>query len=149
MCIITETGMNNTSYHHASCGCINGRAVLILGPSGAGKSDLLIRLIHQGAELVADDQVILSKRDNRIFASAPGNIRGLIEMRGVGVISLPNRQDMPLALAIQLVERKDVPRLPEPAFFDCFAVQVPLLSLHAFDESVCAKIFLYMASLKP
>lgn len=40
-------------------------AVLLRGPSGAGKSDLALRLIDEGARLVADDQTRLVKRDAR------------------------------------------------------------------------------------
>lgn len=140
--------MNTMSYHHASCVCINGKGVLILGESGAGKSDLALRLIHSGAVLVADDQVKLAEKNGQLLASCHERIQGRIEARGVGILTVPHVQDVPLSLAIQLVERDHVQRLPDAAFFDCFGVQVPLLSLHAFDMSVSAKIFLYLTSLQ-
>ncbi|RME65602.1 MAG: aldolase, partial [Alphaproteobacteria bacterium] len=40
---------------HGTCVAIDGAGVLILGPSGAGKSDFALRLIDEGAVLVADD----------------------------------------------------------------------------------------------
>ncbi len=141
--------MQKQSYHHASCVSVDGKGILLLSESGAGKSDLALRLIHAGAVLVSDDQVILMQKGNTLLASPPEKIAGLIEARGIGLLTMPYQQDIPLALVVQLVERKAVSRLPEPAFFDCFGVQVPLLSLHAFDESVCAKIFLYLVSNKP
>ncbi|MFO0389993.1 MAG: HPr kinase/phosphorylase [Alphaproteobacteria bacterium] len=133
-------------YQHASCVSIDGQGVLLLGKSGAGKSDLALRLIHAGAMLVADDQVMITLANGQLLASSPEKIIGLIEARGVGLLTLHHRQNVPLVLAVKLVERKAVSRLPEPTFFDCFDLQVPLLSLHAFDDSVCAKIFLYLVS---
>jgi HPr kinase/phosphorylase len=137
--------MTKHIYQHASCVSIHGKGVLLLGEAGAGKSDLALRLIHAGAVLIADDQVIITHVDEQLLASCPEKITGLIEARGIGLLTLPYQQNVPLALAVKLVERKAVLRLPEPTFFDCFGLKVPLLSLHAFDESVCAKIFLYPA----
>ncbi|MBN8532408.1 MAG: aldolase, partial [Alphaproteobacteria bacterium] len=44
---------------------IGDRAVLLRGASGAGKSDLALRLIDEGAQLVADDQVYVEARDSQ------------------------------------------------------------------------------------
>ena len=44
---------------HASCVALAGKGVLILGDSGAGKSDLALRLMDDGARLVADDRTEL------------------------------------------------------------------------------------------
>ena len=44
---------------HASCVAINGRGILLLGKSGAGKSELALRLMDEGARLVADDRTDL------------------------------------------------------------------------------------------
>ena len=50
---------------HASCVAIGGKGVLLLGDSGAGKSDLALRLIDEGARLVADDRAELYRRARR------------------------------------------------------------------------------------
>ena len=73
---------------HASCVGLDGDAVLILGKSGAGKSALALTLMAYGAQLVADDRVVLRPVDGRIIASAPDTIAGLIEARGVGIFAL-------------------------------------------------------------
>ena len=139
--------MNKPVYHHASCVGIDGKGLLLLGESGAGKSDLALRLIDGGATLIADDQVIIRLHGDRLMVSAPDTLRGLIEARGVGILRLPYLPEIPLTLAIHLVGPNKQERLPEAAFFHCFEKQVPLLSLHAFDPSVCAKIRLFLQAL--
>ena len=135
---------------HASCISINDKAVLILGKSGSGKSDLALRLIDSGATLVADDRVILTslsllEGERQLLASPAPRLECLLEVRGVGIMRLPYVSQMPVALAIQLVAADAVERIPEPQFFDCLDVQVPLLSLHAFHNSTPAKIRAYLA----
>lgn len=125
---------------HASCVAVQEKGVLLMGESGSGKSDVALRLIDAGAQLVSDDQVHVDVREGLLFAWPPVQLEGLLEARGVGILHLPYRKKAPLLLAVRLVPREAVERLPEPAFFDCLGVKLPLLSLHAFDHSVCAKI---------
>jgi HPr kinase/phosphorylase len=120
---------------HGSCASRDGAAVLLLGPPGCGKSDLLLRLIGRGWTLVADDQVML----DGLAVAAPAALRGMIEVRGLGIF-----QDVAvdsaarLALAVDLVAREGVARLPLPARWD--PAGVPRLALHAFDASACEKL---------
>lgn len=105
---------------HASCVALDGKGVLIRGASGAGKSQLAHILILRAplygheAVLVADDRVVLERRGEAVFASAPDNLKGLLEIRGLGIARMPNRQDARLVAVIDLVPASDVPRLPEP-----------------------------------
>ena len=80
-----------------------------------------------------------------LFASPAPRLECLLEVRGIGIMRLPYVSQMPVALAIQLVAADAVERMPEPQFFDCLDVQVPLLSLHAFHSSTPAKIRAYLA----
>ena len=50
---------------HAGCVMLGRKGVLLLGPSGAGKSELALRLIDDGARLVADDRTDLFVRRAR------------------------------------------------------------------------------------
>src|SRR3954462_6380174 len=96
---------------HASCVAIGSRGVLLLGASGAGKSDVALRLIDQGARLVADDRTILFVSGNALRAKAPASIKGLLEIRGVGIVELPVRPTAKIALVVRL--GKEDTRLPE------------------------------------
>jgi hypothetical protein len=98
---------------HASCVAIGRLGVLLLGASGAGKSDLALQLIDGGARLVADDRTILTVKNGVLRASAPAAIRGLMEIRGLGIIKLSVRAGAPVALVAELGAQGA--RLPEPS----------------------------------
>ena len=120
-------------------------AVFIRGASGSGKSDLAFRLIMQGAALISDDQVELERRQDKVYAGAVDAIRGLIEVRGLGLLRYPVAGPAALKLVIDLCAREDVPRLPEWQDMDILGVPVPLLRLHAFDASAADKLRMAMA----
>jgi serine kinase of HPr protein (carbohydrate metabolism regulator) len=112
--------------------------VLIAGASGAGKSDLAMRLIDRGAELVADDYVCLTVAGDRLIASAPERIAGKIELRDVGVLTLPSIESAPVALAVDL---DLVPvRMPEPAMREYEGVGIPLIGLNGLEPSAPIKV---------
>lgn len=72
---------------HASCVAVSGRAVLITGPSGSGKSALALTLLAYGAGLVADDQTEVFLDGNHVMARCPAALTGLIEARGLGLLT--------------------------------------------------------------
>ncbi len=96
---------------HATCVRFGGAGVLLIGRSGAGKSDLALRLIGRGAILVADDRCDMSVERDRLVARAPRTIAGLLEVRGVGIVTLPHAPRAAIALVVDLSGR--VERLPE------------------------------------
>lgn len=81
---------------------IGGRALLIEGPPGSGKSTLALALIDRGAGLIGDDAVTLAGDGARLIASAPPNIAGLVEVRGVGLVRLSVAPPAPVALILTL-----------------------------------------------
>ncbi|WP_222875704.1 HPr kinase/phosphorylase [Terrihabitans soli] len=106
---------------HASCVSFGGIGLLIRGASGAGKSRTAHILINRtplyGVEtrLVADDRVALELRDGALFARPPEPLKGLIEIRGLGLVRLPFLEEMRLGLVLDLLPEDEIPRLPEPA----------------------------------
>jgi HPr kinase/phosphorylase len=132
---------------HGSAVAIQGTdfkatAVLLRGFSGRGKSDLAFRLISLGATLICDDQVTLEHRQDKIMASPVEAIRGLLEVRGVGLVKYPvTALATPLRLVVDLVPREDAPRLPpKDETVDILGVKIAFLKLHAFDASTPHKI---------
>src|SRR6478672_5986521 len=91
---------------HASTVAMDGRAVLLVGPSGAGKSDLALRLLDRGFILVSDDQTIIRKDGDRLLASAPPNIAGKLEVRGIGILDVERVDNIPIALLVELTSNQ-------------------------------------------
>jgi serine kinase of HPr protein (carbohydrate metabolism regulator) len=123
---------------HASTVAIGGRAVLIEGPSGSGKSDLALRLIDRGAVLVSDDYTVLTASGNLLFASAPANIGGRMEIRGVGIVPITHVEQAPVALLISLSGR--VERLPEAESRRFEGVPIPAIALDPREASAPIKV---------
>lgn len=133
---------------HGTTVLVDDHGILLRGREGAGKSDLALRLIDQGAVVVADDQTRLFPDGDAIMASVPPAIAGLIECRGIGLVKLDHRSPVTLALVIDLVPPDQVERLPMPASVDYFGLAVPLLRLDPFTASAAAKVRLAVHLLK-
>ena len=126
---------------HASTVAINGRAVVISGPSGSGKSDLALRLLDRGFTLVSDDQTLLRRDGDRLRATAPPNIAGKLEIRGIGIVDMERLGDVPVALLVELTS--DIQRLPDDSRErPILGVNLPLISIDAMTASAPSKVAL-------
>ncbi len=128
---------------HATCVAIDGKGVLLRGASASGKSDLALRLIDSGARLVADDLVALraSEEGRQVIASLPDGVphlRGVLEVRGLGLLNMPCKDEAPLRLSVDLEAHQE--RLPERRTVTLVGVDIDTLSLNAFEASAPAKI---------
>ena len=133
---------------HGSCVEVEGLGVLLCGAPGSGKSDLTLRLIDDGARLIADDYTELSLDNGRLFAVAPEAIKGLLEVRGVGVLDIGAALRVELGVVIDLVESDAVERLPDDRTKDLAGVSVPCFNLAPLEASAPAKVRLIVRRVK-
>jgi HPr kinase/phosphorylase len=140
--------VNKSLVTHATAVAIDGGAVLLRGASGSGKSDLALRLIDGGALLIADDQTLLYLERDRVIASAPAAIAGLIEVRGVGVVRLAARTlTAPLVLIVDLIPADAIERTPEPRVETVLGLSIAAIDLAPFEASAAAKLRLLRRAL--
>ena len=139
---------------HATAISLSGFAALIVGPSGSGKSDLALRclaeapngLIAHAATLVADDQTILAPRDGRLIATAPASISGRIEVRGLGIVTVPTAREATVALVVDLRAHLAERLPPEPLpRTDIFGHSVAQMFLAPFEASAPLKLLLALS----
>ncbi len=132
---------------HGTTVAVDGVGVLIRGVAGAGKSDFAVRLIDQGARLVADDQTELIRDGGRLMATAPAASAGRMEVRGLGIVEISHQARAEVRLVVDLVAADNVPRLPRPETVTFQGVEVPRLALAAFEASATAKLRLAVTAM--
>jgi len=136
---------------HGTCLTIGGCGVLILGPPGSGKSDLALRLIDQPgrgtgpeamtARLVADDQVVITRRGDSLFAAPPASLAGLIEVRGLGIVKVDHAPEAELRLAVRLADASRIERLPETGgSLTLLEIVLPQIAIDAAAASAPARL---------
>ena len=133
---------------HATCVALEGRGVLLRGVPGAGKSDLALRLIEGGAQLVADDQVALTRSGETLLAAPPARIAGLLEVRGIGIVSLDFVPQCPVHLVVDLAPPESIERLPEAASVTLSGHRLRRAVLAPFEASTPAKVRLALAAVE-
>jgi len=145
----TDTAkQSGTERLHGTSVEVEGIGILLMGPPGSGKSDLALRLIDEGARLIADDYTELSLKGGRLWASAPEAIAGKMEVRGVGLLEIGAAVGCELRCVIELSEASAVERLPDVAAKDILGVSVERFVLAPFEASAPAKLRLIARRVK-
>ena len=148
---MAPTGATDTQLLHGTAIALGDRAVLLRGPSGAGKSDLALRalaaslgcLTEQPFDLIGDDQVAVRRAGERLMVNAHPQLAGLIEVRGLGILTVPHVAEAELVLVADLASGRDVARLPDPwPVTDVLGVPLPVMRIAPFEASAPLKLAL-------
>lgn len=134
--------MSDKTCLHATLIKLKSKGVLLLGKSGSGKSDLALRLIeNKAAKLVADDVVFIHKKGNSLFGTAAENLCGMLEVRGVGIVTYPYIKQSKIDLAVHLVDTAaEVERFPLKRKELILGLEIKQIDLYAKESSAPDKI---------
>lgn len=128
-----------TKKFHSTSVVIEDAGVLITGKSGFGKSDLALRLIDSGATLISDDVTICEKIGDSIFLFPPNETKGLLEVREIGIMTVPYIENIKLSLLVELVET-EIDRLPQKSFTKLLNIKIKKIKIQGKNSSSVAKI---------
>ena len=139
-----KIAFNGSLIMHASCVDVNGSGVLIVGRSGSGKSSLAINLLALGSKLVADDQCELMRKNNSFRISKPASLPESIEIRGVGLVSVPmvNETSLDWVVNMDEVEKE---RMPTPQFTEIGGFRVPTVFGKDMDD-LASRIYVLVSN---
>ncbi|MBU4531751.1 MAG: HPr kinase/phosphatase C-terminal domain-containing protein [Hoeflea sp.] len=133
---MTEGIVEDGESIHATAIVVGPAGLLFVGPSGSGKSSIAFACLTAArargwnAALIADDRTCLVVRGGRCIASCPEPIRGLLELRGTGIVTLPRLNRAVVNLVVEPAVPSAATRLPpESETFSCNGIAVPLLRL--------------------
>ena len=135
---------NSSLIMHATCVDINGSGVLIVGRSGSGKSSLAINLLALGSTLVADDQCELVKKNNRFRISKPASLPNSIEIRGIGLVSVPMVVETSLDWVVNMDEAEKE-RMPDLRFTEIDGCKIPTIFGKNMDD-LASRIFVLVSN---
>jgi serine kinase of HPr protein (carbohydrate metabolism regulator) len=121
---------------HATSIVVGQTGIVFLGPSGSGKSGTAFACLSEAAALgwhaalVADDRTILTVHGDHFVASCPDPIRGLLELRGTGIVRFRQVDRAVMHCAVALTDPSAATRVPpESETFSCGGASMPLMRL--------------------
>lgn len=127
---------------HATFVVLNKKGVLLKGKSGSGKSDIALRLIeNKGAELVADDAVEMFVHSGKLWGKAPDNLKGMLEVRGIGIVKYPYMADAAVDMVVELKNKpEEIERMPIKQQEIILGLEINKIDLYAKESSAPDKI---------
>ena len=132
---------------HSTSLVVEDSGLLIIGEPGIGKSDLALRMIDSGAMLIADDITICKKINNFIYLFSPEETKGLLEVREIGIITVPFIENIKLSLVVQLINEENI-RYPENENCLILGIKVPKIKIYGKNSSAVAKIKVKLNQIK-
>lgn len=142
---------------HATAIAVGASGVIIKGASGRGKSSLALRALARAPNaflgdavlLIADDQVEITRNGTVLRATVPAAIAGQLEVRGVGIVSVPCLQGgADIRLIVRLTDAAKIERMPPSAQVESLLGQrVAAVDIDPADPAAVEKILIALREL--
>lgn len=118
--------------HHATAIEWQKKGILFVGPPGSGKSELAYQLMKLGALLVADDQVILTQKNNHWIATCPPSIKNKIHLHEIGILEV-KAADFSI---IEIIFQSDLPAFPlsRPPLLNLPVIVIDFMAENAAEQ---------------
>lgn len=141
---------------HGTAISVDGIGLLFLGPSGSGKSGLAFdclaeaRLGNLSGVLIADDRVLILRDHDKVIGRCPDPIRGLIELRYSGIVSVDYVAEAEIHFAVLAVPSNEGERLPPDDEHADIApgIRLPAIRVPAWSRFPLSLIFARIQSLE-
>ncbi|MFT0891439.1 HPr kinase/phosphorylase [Pseudochelatococcus sp. G4_1912] len=135
---------------HATAIVVGEMGVLIRGRSGSGKSTLARQIVQniqkegRFARLISDDRVCLTRVNGRLVASRISAIEGMLEIRGMGIMSVLSIEAAVVGLVVDCGEKPE--RLPCSCDIMTTLLDIPLqrIAINGFIDAA-ERVIWFMA----
>ena len=101
-------------------------------------------MIALGSKLVADDQCELVKKNNRFSVSKPASLPNSIEIRGVGLVSVPMVVETSLDWVVNMDETEKE-RMPDLRFTEIDGYKIPTVFGKNMDD-LASRIYVLVSN---
>jgi HPr kinase/phosphorylase len=133
-------------WFHGTAIALDAKAVLILGDSGAGKSRLACDMLFHASEsghhaaLIGDDRVRLVEQNSQLLVEGHPDIKGKLEVRGLGMIDVLASEPAPLHWIVMISGTQE--RMPQPQPMQQMLLDRPFTSFSVSSGTVAATALL-------
>ncbi len=115
---------------------VYGVGIALLGVSGVGKSECALELVSRGHRIVADDVIeLIVVEPGTLIGRAPERIRHHMEIRGLGIFSVPalfGKDSVRLEVEIELICR--LQRWREGTAYERVGIEWPMGEIGGFPR---------------
>ena len=81
--------------------------------------------------------------NGKVFGSAPEILKGLLEVRGIGIVKYPYAEKVQVQLVVDLLKTaEEVERMPKNAHENILGVEIAKIDLYAKESSAPEKVLL-------
>ena len=93
-----------------------------------------------GGSLISDDYTQLMVVNSQLIGSPPDTIKGLMEVRGVGLLRVPYIHSARMDAMVMCDSKESIERLPPMIHTEIEGIKLRQIRLYPFESSAVAKL---------